>query len=127
MKRQSDRAFGLTFAAVFALVFTVSWLAFDARLDWAAWTAAAFAAVALAAPRALQPLNRAWAAFAHRLAIVNNYLLLGLFFYALMTPLAVALRLFGWDPMYRAPDRGSASYWTPVARNTTRETMGDMF
>ncbi len=31
---QSEYAFGLMFATVFAVIAAVGWLAFDARLDW---------------------------------------------------------------------------------------------
>lgn len=46
------------FAVVFAAIAVVGWLAFDAKPYWAAVLAAVFAALALAAPRLLPPLNR---------------------------------------------------------------------
>jgi len=126
MLRQSDRVFGLTFTAVFAVIFAVGWLAFDARLYWALWVAGAFAVPALVAPGVLLPLNRLWGWFAGRLSTVNNYLLLGLFLYVIVTPMGVMMRLFGHDPMQRRLRR-QGSYWTPIRRGTSADVMKDMF
>ena len=52
------------FAAVFAVLGAVGWLAFDARPYWATAVATAFATLALAAPGNVLPLNRLWGAFA---------------------------------------------------------------
>ena len=87
--RQSDRAFGLTFAAVFAIIGLVGWLVFEARLIWAPVAASVFLLVALAAPGILLPLNRLWARIAHRVGLFSNALLLGSFFF-----LFVLLHLF---------------------------------
>lgn len=115
------------FAIVLAVVFAVGWLAFGARPYWAAAAAVALAATALVCPGILLPFNRLWGRFAHRLGRVNNFLLLGLFYYLAMAPLAVVLRLFGWDPMRRRIDAGAATYWTAVSRGTSDETLRDMF
>ena len=75
----------------------------------------------------LLPLNRLWAVFAHRLGHVNNYLLLGLFFYVFIVPAGLILRLLGRDPMCRGFDAKAPTYWTPVTRRTDAETLRDMF
>ena len=125
--RQSDRAFGLTFAALFAIIGLVGWLVFDARLTWAPVVSSVFLLVALAAPGILLPLNRLWARFAHRLGLFNNALLLGLFFFLFILPLGLIIRLFGKDPMVRTFDGEAETYWTPVGRQCDRETLADMF
>ena len=125
--RQSERAFGLMFAGVFAVIAGVGWLAFDAQLYWALAVAGAFLVTALAAPWVLLPLNRLWAVFAHRLGGVNNYVVLGLFFYVFIVPAGLILRLLGRDPMSRGFDAKAPTYWTPVTRRTDAETLRDMF
>ena len=125
--RQSDRAFGLTFAAVFAIIGLIGWLVFDARLIWAPVAASVFLLVALAAPGSLLPLNRLWAHIAHRVGLFSNALLLGLFFFLFVLPLGLIIRLFGKDPMVRAIDAEAETYWTPVGRQCDRETLTDMF
>ena len=125
--RQSDRAFGLTFAAVFAIIGLVGWLVFEARLIWAPVAASVFLLVALAAPGILLPLNRLWARIAHRVGLFSNALLLGLFFFLFVLPLGLIIRLFGKDPMVRTIDAEAETYWTPVGRQCDRETLTDMF
>ena len=124
--RQSDRSFGLTFATLLVIVFLVAGFIFGTALAWPLWLAGLFAALALTVPGVLMPLNRLWGAFAARLAAVNNFVLLGVFFYLLVTPMGAVMRLFGWDPMTRTLRR-SGSYWTPVNRDTNDDTMRDMF
>jgi hypothetical protein len=125
--RQSDRAFGLTFAAVFAIIGLVGWLVFEARLIWAPVAASVFLLVALAAPGILLPLNRLWARIAHRVGLFSNALLLGSFFFLFVLPLGLIIRLFGKDPMVRTIDAEAETYWTPVGRQCDRETLTDMF
>ncbi len=125
--RQSDRAFGLTFAAVFAIIGLVGWLVFEARLIWAPVAASVFLLVALAAPGILLPLNRLLARIAHRVGLFSNALLLGLFFFLFVLPLGLIIRLFGKDPMVRTIDAEAETYWTPVGRQCDRETLTDMF
>jgi len=123
----SDRAFGLTFGAVFLVIAAVGWLAFDARPYWAVAVAAVFLTTAVAIPWVLLPLNRLWAVIAHRVSLVVNHLVLGIFFYTLVFPLGRIIRLLGRDPMHRALDSTATSYLTPVERHTDAETFSDMF
>ncbi len=125
--RQSERAFGLMFAAVFAVIAAVGWLAFDARLYWVMAAAGLFLVTALTVPWVLLPLNRLWTVFARRRGRLNNYVVLGLFFYVFIVPAGLILRLLGRDPMSRAFDAKAPTYWAPVTRQTDAETLRDMF
>ena len=125
---QTDRAFGLTFTVVFAVIATIGWVAFDVRLYWAAAIAAIFLIIALACPGVLLPLNRLWGWLASLIGVFNNHLLLGLFFFLLVLPMGFTARLLGWDPMGRKRKGGrSDSYWSPVSRHTTADTLRDPF
>jgi len=125
--RQSDRAFGLMFAAVFAVLAGVWWLLFDVVVIWAIGVAAAFGGVAILLPWLLLPLNRLWARFAHGLGRVSNFVLLGLFFYLFVLPMGLLLRAVGRDPTNRRPSGEATSYWTPVTRHASPETFPDLF
>jgi len=127
MVRQSDRAFGLMFTGVFAVIFVVGWFVFDKRLDWAAYVAAAFLLVALIRPTLLMPLNRIWMGFAHRLSGVSNRIVLGLFFFGILTPFGFILKLFSRDPMTRNNNPDTLTFWQPVKRQLSKDTLSDMF
>jgi Saxitoxin biosynthesis operon protein SxtJ len=117
VKTSSNRAFGLVFATVFALIalwpLFARWLldgAGGVRL-WALALAAAFVVIALAAPRWLAPLNRLWTAFGLVLHRITNPLVMGLLFYGAVTPTGLIRRGLGKDPLRRKRDPAAASYW----------------
>ncbi len=108
----SDRAFGFVFAGFFASV--AAWpLVFGGGgvRWWALAIAAGFLAVALFHASLLRPLNRLWTRFGLLLHRVVNPLVMGLMFYAVITPAALIMRLAGKDPMRRGFDRDATSYW----------------
>ncbi|MSO54350.1 MAG: hypothetical protein EXQ90_04390 [Rhodospirillales bacterium] len=125
--RQSDRAFGLTFAAVFAMVSAMGWFVFDTTLVWAMVLSGVLLVLALAAPVLLLPINRLWHPVARRIGIALNHVLLGTFFFVVISPIGLAMRLFGRDTMARRYDPAAASYFNPVARQLRAETLRDLF
>lgn len=42
-----------------------------------------------------------------------SYLLLGIIFFLVFTPIGLMMRLFGRDPMLRSLDRSAKTYWVP--------------
>ena len=125
--RLSDRKFGLIFAAIFAIFTTVGWFGFDVILSWAMVSSGAFLTLALIVPGALMPLNRLWGLLTGRIHRVVNFTLLALFFYLIVLPFGLVMRLFGRDALDRAPGPKTASYWRPVTRHTNETTLSDMF
>ncbi len=123
----SDRAFGFSFAAIFALISVAGWFVLNTLLTWAVFLCGVFLALASIAPWILLPLNRMWMWLAHGLGQVVNFLLLGAFFFVVVLPVAVAMRLLGKDPMSRKLDPTGRSYWTSVDRHTSTEVFKDMF
>ena len=123
----SDRAFGLGAGGLLAVVAAVAWLGFGRPLPVLSGVALSLIAVALAAPGLLLPLNRIWAWFAGRLAPVTNGLVLGLFYYLVVLPIGLLMRLFGSDPMARRASEGDESLWTTVDRQATPESFKDLF
>ena len=125
--RQSDRAFGLTFTVLFALIFVIFYLVFEFDVLWALWVSIAFLVISLFSPSLLLPLNRLWAVLVGKISHFNNHILLGLFFVLFMFPIGIVLRLFGHDPMDRKKDKNEKTYWKKIERHTDSETLKDMF
>ena len=126
--RQSNKSFGLMFGVVFLILTGIVWLISGNIWMWSIIVAALFFVVALALPLLLLPLNRLWMVFAGRLAWLNNRLILGLFFFLFMTPIAVVMRLFGWDPMTLKKQASTENgYWAVVRRDAGPDTFEDMF
>ena len=106
----SNRSFGWTFTAVFALAGgAAAWKGGHPAVWFAA--SAAFAAVTLIRPQALAPLNRLWMAFAELLHRLVSPVVLGLMFFGVFMPVGLLMRLSGRDPMRRKVEPAARSYW----------------
>ncbi|MSO85868.1 MAG: hypothetical protein EXR04_08000 [Rhodospirillales bacterium] len=111
VKAGSERAFGLVFAAVFALIGLWPLLSAESVRLWALIVAALFIAAAYFAPGALKPLNRLWFLFGMLLHKIVNPLVMALLFFVTVTPIAILMRLAGKDPLRLKFDRAAKSYW----------------
>jgi hypothetical protein len=128
VKGPSNRSFGFVFAAVFLVIGALPLLAGRSVLVWALATGAAFALVALAIPVVLAPLNRLWLKLGLLLHKVVSPIVLAILFFVVITPMGLAMRLFGKDPLRLRLDKGSKSYW--IERNPpgpAPETLKDQF
>jgi Saxitoxin biosynthesis operon protein SxtJ len=70
--------------------------------------------LAIVFPKALVLPNKAWMAFAEVLSFITTRIILAVVFFAIVTPIGVIKRLFGWDPLNRRAAR-SESYWRPYS------------
>ena len=50
-----------------------------------------------------------------RLAPISGPIVMAALFFAVLTPIAVAMRICGRDPLRLRPRRDAASYWLPIA------------
>jgi hypothetical protein len=126
-KLPSDRSFGLVFASLFGVIALAGWLAFDRVFLWPLGIAGVLAALALVAPTLLMPLNRLWAGLGHRIAFAVNQILLGAFFYLVVTPFGLGARILRRNSMPKGPDPNAESYWSEVGRRASADSYPDMF
>src|SRR5262245_37864317 len=111
VKPSSDRGFGLVIAAFFLLIGLWPLVHAEPVRWWALGLAAIFAILALTWTTALGPLNRVWTKLGVLLYGVVNPLVLGLLFYATVTPIALLMRVLGKDPLRLRRHPDAASYW----------------
>jgi predicted membrane metal-binding protein len=111
VRTSSDRSFGFVFAAVFLIVGLWPLLGGAWPRWWALAVALAFAAVARLLPAALAPLNRVWTRFGLLLHKVVNPLVMGLMFFAVITPFGLVRRLGRHDQLGFPREPKAASYW----------------
>ena len=79
---------------------------------WSVWGAGAAAlAVFAVVPAARRPIYLGWMYATLPIGWVLAHVALGLVYFLVMTPIGLAIRLLGKDPMDRRPDPGAASYW----------------
>jgi len=105
------RKFGLMFSAICAGVALFSLYRGGHAWPWFSGGAAFFLLSGLLARPVLRPIYVGWMKFAFFLGWINTRLILGIFFYLVLTPVGVIMRLTGWDPLARKIDRTVPSYW----------------
>jgi hypothetical protein len=110
-KPGSDRTFGLVFAVFFCIVAAAPLWSHGAVRGWALGLAGLFLVAAIASPRALAPLNRAWARLGRLLNRIVSPLALAVLYYGAVVPTGLLMRLARKDPLRLRIDRAAATYW----------------
>lgn len=122
----TERSFGVSVGTVCGLLAALSvWRGYDL----AVWVFAGVSVVlllgGLLAPRLLRGPNRVWWRFAQALGWVNTRLLLTVFFFIVITPAGLMMRLVGRNPLQ--PSDTSTS-WSPYpARRRNRRHYEQSF
>ncbi len=107
----SERGFGLVFAVVFAGLGLWPALSGEGIRLWALGLAALFLLAAVVRPAALGPLNRLWLKFGRLLHGIVTPLIMGLLFFAVVTPTALIMRALKKDPLNLRFRPEARTYW----------------
>jgi hypothetical protein len=81
-------------------------------------------AIGLAAPTLIRSLYVVWMALAFPIGWTVSHLMMLAVYYLVLTPIGLAMRLCGRDPMQRRFDRGAQTYWLP---RTPRKDLKNYF
>lgn len=106
--------------------FALMWIVFFGLIAAYAWwfkespTAAVIILLVAAAgpvgyfwPEFLRPVYVVWMTLAMPIGWTVSHLLLLMVYYLVITPIALMMRLVGYDPLNRQIERSAATYWTP--------------
>jgi len=109
--KKALREFGLVMAAFFAIIGLIAM--FRGRAHYAHLLSAAglFGLAAALLPRLLLPLQKAWMAFSIVIGFFMSRIIMMVLFYGVMTPMGLAMRIFGKDVLDQRIDKDKASYW----------------
>ncbi len=120
-----ERQFGAAIAA--PLLGVALWLLLSGKAPAWPWLVAAtlLLIICIHAPRSLQPLRRAWLKLAHRLGIINTWLLLAFAFFLIITPVALFFKMTGRDAL--RVKRRSGSYWIESDKRWQPDSFKDQF
>lgn len=78
------------------------------------WTVGALSAIlSMVAPKMNRPLFVGLSVVAYPIGAVMSYLIMGAFFFLIVTPMGLIFRLAGRDPLRRRFDATANSYWIP--------------
>jgi hypothetical protein len=115
------RAFALFVLVVAAAIATV-WHFRTGAIVWPIVIAAVGAtvgAIGLIAPPAIRPIYLVWMAIGYPIGWLVSWLLLAAVYFLVFTPVGLACKLCGYDPMKRRFDSDAPTYW--IARKARRD------
>lgn len=74
--------------------------------------------VGLAVPRLVRPVYVVWMVAAFPIGWLLSHVLMAAIYYLVVTPLGLAMRAIGRDPMQRGFDRNTKTYWIARTNQT---------
>jgi len=108
------RKFGLVMAGAFGVLGGLAAWRGRAAGPVLLGVAVAFLLLGLAFPRLLRPVEKAWMAVARAIGVVMTHVILTLFYYLVITPFGIAMRIAGRDPLKLKAAPARESFWEPV-------------
>jgi len=78
-------------------------------------------------PEALRPVYVGWMIVCSPIGWLVSYVLLGIVYYGVVTPLALVMRLRGRDPLDRTFDRQAPTYWKERTKKREPKSYFDTF
>jgi hypothetical protein len=110
----NPRKFGLIFSAGMTTLGSILLWRGRSAGPYVLGVAASVAFLALVAPRVLVPLEKVLARIVRWVSATLTYVVLGLMYYLVITPLAAVIRLLGQDLLEMKIDPKTESYWKEV-------------
>lgn len=118
------RRFGLTVGAAFLVLAAIMrWRGYEIPLTIFGVLGVGLVLAGAAIPGRLGPLYRAWMGLALMISRVTTPLFMGIVFFVVITPIGLAMRLLGRNPIRHAAVGGS--YWAD--RSDARGGMTNQF
>jgi hypothetical protein len=106
----------------------VAWHTGSLPIAAAVWVPTVLLSLAMfAAPRLARPLYVALTCLALPVGWLVSHLFLAMIYYLVFTPVGIALRLFGRDPLQRKFVPSAKTYWVPHPRDDDRARYFQQF
>jgi hypothetical protein len=113
MDNQHERSFGISVGSVCGLLALITAWRGHPVAPWVLGSMAAWLiGFGWLRPSSLRIPSRLWWRLAHALGWVNTRVLLSVFFFLVVTPTGLVMRVCGWDPLRRRR-AGRGSGWLP--------------
>ena len=123
----TNRVFGFAMATISGGISLAAFVFWDRFLPWGWGVSGVCAVVSIMWPMFFLPFNRLWRQVANWIARGNNILILGCVYTVLFIPTALLFRLIGRDILRRRKRKSDTSFFSEVTRQTTKETLSDLY
>ena len=124
IKISSNRSFGVVFFLFFFIISIFPLLKNEDIKIWAVIIAIIFLILGLLNSSILYPLNKIWFKFGILLGNVVSPIVMGIVFYAVVTPTSIIVRMFGKD-LLNLKKNNKKSYW--IEKLPTKSKMKNQF
>ncbi|MDC3102032.1 SxtJ family membrane protein [Candidatus Pelagibacter sp.] len=124
IKISSNRSFGIVFFIVFLLIGIYPLLINDHVRIWSLIISIVFLILGLLNSKILLPLNKIWFKFGILLGKIISPLIMGLIFFAVVTPIGLLMRLLNKD-LLNLKFNKSKSYW--IEKSEPKSKMKNQF
>jgi len=106
------RKFGFIFSGILIFLFglLLPWLRHQMIREWPIYIGVPIALLAAVWPAALRPLYVVWMKFGAVMGAINTRIIMSVFFFVMLTPIAWLMKALGKDPMARALQKSAQSY-----------------
>jgi hypothetical protein len=125
VKISSNRSFGFLFFVVF---FVISLWPLKSQGDVRIWVlvlSLIFLILGVLNSRFLTPLNKLWFKFGILLGSIVSPIIMGIVYFAVVTPIGVLMRLLGKDLLRMSKVKNTSTYW--IKSNKQKNTMKKQF
>lgn len=118
------RKFGFIFAGILIFLFglLLPYLKHHEIRLWPIYIGLPVALLATVWPAALRPLYVVWMKFGAVMGFINTRIIMSIFFFVMLTPIAWIFKLLGKDPMARALQKSATTYRV-VSKPYAKEEM----
>lgn len=108
---QEARKFGVTLSIVFIIISLIIFLKRGHLNAWLLWASALICVFALFLPKALAPIYKVWIKITSFIGKVISCVVLGVFFYFVIVPVGLLMKVFSKDPLHKKFDKNADTYW----------------
>ena len=124
IKISSNKNFGIVFFVFFSIISIFPLLKNEDIKIWAVIIAIIFLILGLLNSSILYPLNKIWFKFGILLGNVVSPIVMGIVFYAVVTPTSIIVRMFGKD-LLNLKKNNKKSYW--IEKSPIKSKMKNQF
>jgi len=124
IKIGSNKSFGIVFFVVFLLIGIYPILKDGNIRIWSLVIAIIFLFLSLTKPRILTPLNKVWIKFGLFLGKIVSPIVMGVIFFAVVTPTSFFMKIFGKD-LLNLKYNNNKTYW--IEKSGPKSKMKNQF